>query len=742
MRMRGRENSTNVRFVVASVVAFAMTPAVGCKRRMEAPAPAVPAVSTATRSASAAALLVDVVDPWSWPRAQMPEHLSSLQQQRLDRAKTIEDIGPYERQRPGDRTSPLINPNGHYWTALAGIAWDRDVAIDFDDEPVDLDGDGSPDTRVTRHVHAKGGVLANPELFGLTRTPDDPRGTTGLISVSTGVLGLREPLDESGKPTGQIGMTCWLCHGAANPVDGARVLGLPGVAFDYGLLLATASVLDDDNAEAVAHRKAHRFPAGRTVRARLLLAGPGRQDLTGEFGLDVTVPGYRSARYPGTARVRQGTRGIVNPISVPTILAAPGLALENWSGSEEADAPWLDRLLAVVGRADALAPTGLGLAPPGGPSEPDPATLRRNLLFDLRNLGTLGLQQDSFPGLLWADAVYGHASLPRGEMLAIPSMYAAAPIRRTLAVAHNGFARPTRNAAQVARGRAIFAETFVGTIANRQVLKRAPAAYAAAKLEGPVLVPIDPTQPLEARLRVRCADCHSAAPLDAKLPLADNPPPLGRCSHCHVAHPAPSPLDGANAKAPATDERVLVAIAAPLAARRPTAEVTLCGGCHESHRAFGPLVYSSSRLFPFDADGNGDAQLDPGGDARAGGIGTEPLLAFDVPRPQWPFAVELPVITDPKKAGRVTRAHVGVSWVRVAPLTGVFATGPYLHNGSVPTLSALLEPAARRPKTFALGKAGFVFDTRLAGNGNAGHEFGTALSAREKADLIAFLETL
>ena len=113
-----------------------------------------------------------------------------------------------------------------------------------------------------------------------------------------------------------------------------------------------------------------------------------------------------------------------------------------------------------------------------------------------------------------------------------------------------------------------------------------------------------------------------------------------------------------------------------------------------------------------------------------------------MPRPQWPFAVELPVITDPKKAGRVTRAQVGVSWVRAAPLTGIFATGPYLHNGSVPTLSALLEPAARRPKTFALGKAGFVFDTRLSGNGNAGHEFGTTLSPREKADLLAFLETL
>jgi hypothetical protein len=44
--------------------------------------------------------------------------------------------------------------------------------------------------------------------------------------------------------------------------------------------------------------------------------------------------------------------------------------------------------------------------------------------------------------------------------------------------------------------------------------------------------------------------------------------------------------------------------------------------------------------------------------------------------------------------------------------------------------------------TFPLGDAGFVLDTRLAGNGNQGHEYGTALSAADKQDLIAFLETL
>ena len=196
------------------------------------------------------------------------------------------------------------------------------------------------------------------------------------------------------------------------------MLGLPGVAFDYGLLLATAAVLDDGNADAAAHRQARGFPAGRTVRARLLLAGPGRQDLTGEFGLDVTVPGYHSARYPGTARVRQGTRGIVNPISVPAILAGAGVALENWSGSEDAQAPWLERLLALAGRP---APARCS---PGAPGcrPTDRRAARRALLFDLRNLGTLGLQQDSFPGLLWADAdLRPRATLPRDDDARHPS---------------------------------------------------------------------------------------------------------------------------------------------------------------------------------------------------------------------------------------------------------------------------------------------------------------------------------
>lgn len=84
---------------------------------------------------------------------------------------------------------------------------------------------------------------------------------------------------------------------------------------------------------------------------------------------------------------------------------------------------------------------------------------------------------------------------------------------------------------------------------------------------------------------------------------------------------------------------------------------------------------------------------------------------------------------------------------KVAPLSGVWATAPYLHNGSVPTLKDLLEPAYKRPQQFLKGN--FLFDTTadisftgLGGNGNQGHEFGIDLSEEEKEALIEFLNSL
>jgi hypothetical protein len=99
-----------------------------------------------------------------------------------------------------------------------------------------------------------------------------------------------------------------------------------------------------------------------------------------------------------------------------------------------------------------------------------------------------------------------------------------------------------------------------------------------------------------------------------------------------------------------------------------------------------------------------------------------------------------------------------------SPLDGLWLRAPYLHNGSVPTLRDLLEPAGRRPKTFYRGydvydqkKLGFVWDvaeegsrryflynTEEPGNSNQGHEgkrYGTELSAAEKDALVEYLKT-
>lgn len=89
------------------------------------------------------------------------------------------------------------------------------------------------------------------------------------------------------------------------------------------------------------------------------------------------------------------------------------------------------------------------------------------------------------------------------------------------------------------------------------------------------------------------------------------------------------------------------------------------------------------------------------------------------------------------------------------PLDGIWARAPYLHNGSVPTLAALLSPPENRPKVFIRGcsefdpnavgyacRTGVRFDTRLNGNGNGGHLWGTELNASDKAALLAYLRSL
>jgi mono/diheme cytochrome c family protein len=109
---------------------------------------------------------------------------------------------------------------------------------------------------------------------------------------------------------------------------------------------------------------------------------------------------------------------------------------------------------------------------------------------------------------------------------------------------------------------------------------------------------------------------------------------------------------------------------------------------------------------------------------------------------------------------------------KVRPLNGIWATPPYLHNGSVPTIYKLLSPLSERPTTFWLGnreydpenlgyethaiKNGFEFNTKIRGNSNSGHRFeegysedksvkgiiGPLLKPEERKALIEYLKTL
>lgn len=100
------------------------------------------------------------------------------------------------------------------------------------------------------------------------------------------------------------------------------------------------------------------------------------------------------------------------------------------------------------------------------------------------------------------------------------------------------------------------------------------------------------------------------------------------------------------------------------------------------------------------------------------------------------------------------------------PLDGVWATAPYLHNGSVPTLAQVLDSTAR--PTYWRRQAGFdatsvglphqvvdvghdqipgpgrrtVYDTTLIGYGNGGHDFADHLDEAQRTALIEYLKTL
>ncbi len=172
--------------------------------------------------------------------------------------------------------------------------------------------------------------------------------------------------------------------------------------------------------------------------------------------------------------------------------------------------------------------------------------------------------------------------------------------------------------------------------------------------------------------------------------------------------------------------------------------------CARCHGTYGPNGRYPSKIVPLDVIGT-----DP---ARAKGASDRLVAHYNT---TW-FAEKDPV--NPRMIG-----------YQAPPLDGIWATAPYLHNGTVPTLHAILDSSSRprrftRPPstgfenydTTRVGwkhrevsaaelaatarrsafEAGFLVDTSRYGMNNDGHTFGDELTEDERMDLIEYLKTL
>lgn len=143
-------------------------------------------------------------------------------------------------------------------------------------------------------------------------------------------------------------------------------------------------------------------------------------------------------------------------------------------------------------------------------------------------------------------------------------------------------------------------------------------------------------------------------------------------------------------------------------------------------------------------------------------VGTDPNLATN----HWIYPV------DPwyrvSWYGKLNRSTIVRTHGYMAPpLDGIFITAPYFHNGSVPTLEAVIDPE-KRPAVWTSNKSPDDYDfdavgwkdkpfdtcfwtldqrqcsyiTSDPGNSNQGHTYGADLSPEDKKALLEYLKTL
>jgi hypothetical protein len=109
-------------------------------------------------------------------------------------------------------------------------------------------------------------------------------------------------------------------------------------------------------------------------------------------------------------------------------------------------------------------------------------------------------------------------------------------------------------------------------------------------------------------------------------------------------------------------------------------------------------------------------------------------------------------------AGSAGEASPSTLRYKARPLDGIWATAPYLHNGSVPNLYELLLPVERRTKEFYVGSTEFdpkhvgfatkespgttMFDTSDPGNSNSGHDTYGDFNDDERWQLVEYMKSL
>jgi Cytochrome c len=163
-----------------------------------------------------------------------------------------------------------------------------------------------------------------------------------------------------------------------------------------------------------------------------------------------------------------------------------------------------------------------------------------------------------------------------------------------------------------------------------------------------------------------------------------------------------------------------------------------CSSCHGEYDGDG---YYPNKLIPGDM------------------IGTDSLM--------WKYFIKYPGYTEwfnkswfaASAPGSFTKPQPGYV---PPPLDGVWITGPYLHNGSVPTIEAVLNSKIRprywkrnfNKQEYDYKKLGLkyktvrkpadkkTYNTDIPGYGNYGHYYGDGLTAAERKAVIEYLKTL